>query len=83
MISAQATSTNVTRPAIHTLGFDLTCSKKSNNEPSTATAGSGTKEFADMLRPYFAKVAFSRPKATRKESREVYIVCIGHLKPSL
>lgn len=43
--------------------------------------GSGTKEFADMLRPYFAKVAFVRPKATRKESREVYIVCTGHVAP--
>ena len=46
-------------------------------------AGSGTKEFADMLRPYFAKVAFFRPKATRKESREVYIVCKGHMRPAL
>lgn len=36
-----------------------------------------------MLRPYFTKVAFLRPKATRKESREVYIVCTGHVQPSL
>lgn len=39
--------------------------------------GSGTKEFSDSLRPYFTKVGFLRPKATRQESREVYIVCTG------
>jgi len=42
-----------------------------------AHAGSGTREFSDSLRPYFTKVAFLRPKATRQESREVYIVCLG------
>jgi 23S rRNA U2552 (ribose-2'-O)-methylase RlmE/FtsJ len=43
--------------------------------------GSGTKEFADSLKPFFMKVAFLRPKATRRESREVYIVCMGHCDP--
>ena len=38
-------------------------------------AGEGTKDFSDSLRPFFEKVRFVRPKATRKESREVYIVC--------
>jgi 23S rRNA U2552 (ribose-2'-O)-methylase RlmE/FtsJ len=40
-------------------------------------AGEGTKGFAGMLKPSFDKVRFVRPKATRKESREVYIVCTG------
>eukprot|EP01025_Chloroclados_australasicus_P014116 TRINITY_DN16601_c0_g2_i3.p2 TRINITY_DN16601_c0_g2~~TRINITY_DN16601_c0_g2_i3.p2 ORF type:complete len:224 (+),score=17.01 TRINITY_DN16601_c0_g2_i3:211-882(+) len=39
--------------------------------------GSGTKEFADQLRHYFKKVIYFRPKATRSESRELYIICIG------
>lgn len=36
--------------------------------------GPGTQEFASELRPYFEKVAWHRPKATRSESKEVFLL---------
>ena len=36
--------------------------------------GSGSEQLAKLLRPHFHKVAWARPKATRSESREVYLV---------
>jgi 23S rRNA (uridine2552-2'-O)-methyltransferase len=36
--------------------------------------GPGTQEFAAELRPHFTKVAWHRPKATRSESKEVFLL---------
>lgn len=36
--------------------------------------GSGSQELAAQLRAHFQKVHLVRPKATRKESREIYIL---------
>ncbi len=36
--------------------------------------GPGTQEFAQELRTYFNKVAWHRPKATRSESKEVFLL---------
>jgi 23S rRNA (uridine2552-2'-O)-methyltransferase len=36
--------------------------------------GPGTQEFAQELREYFGKVAWHRPKATRSESKEVFLL---------
>ena len=38
--------------------------------------GEGTTEFANSLKPFFAKIKYVRPTATRKSSREVYVVCL-------
>lgn len=39
--------------------------------------GPGTPEFAQDIRQHFEKVAWQRPKATRKESKEVYLIGLG------
>lgn len=36
--------------------------------------GAGTQEFAAELRRDFTKVAWHRPKATRSESKEVFLL---------
>lgn len=36
--------------------------------------GPGAQEFAQELREYFGKVAWHRPKATRSESKEVFLL---------
>lgn len=36
--------------------------------------GQGTQEFAQEIKQYFGKVAWHRPKATRKESKEVFLI---------
>lgn len=36
--------------------------------------GPGTQEFAVELREYFGKVSWHRPKATRSESKEVFLI---------
>ena len=36
--------------------------------------GPGTQEFASELKPHFEKVAWHRPKATRSESKEVFLL---------
>jgi len=36
--------------------------------------GPGTQEFAQELRGHFGKVAWHRPKATRSESKEVFLL---------
>lgn len=36
--------------------------------------GSGSQEFAAQLRRQFTKVSWVQPKATRQESREMYLV---------
>jgi 23S rRNA (uridine2552-2'-O)-methyltransferase len=36
--------------------------------------GPGTQEFGQELREYFDKVAWHRPKATRSESKEVFLL---------
>ena len=36
--------------------------------------GPGTQEFGQELRERFAKVAWHRPKATRSESKEVFLI---------
>ena len=40
-------------------------------------AGEGTPEFVKGLRPFFDKTRQVRVDATRRASREVYIVCTG------
>ncbi|KAL6770446.1 RRM5 [Auxenochlorella protothecoides x Auxenochlorella symbiontica] len=44
--------------------------------------GPGTMEFAADMRPYFKKVAWQRPKATRSESKEVYLIGLKRHSPS-
>lgn len=44
--------------------------------------GPGTMEFAADMRPYFKKVAWQRPKATRSESKEVYLIGLKCHSPS-
>lgn len=41
--------------------------------------GSGTQEFIAASRPLFESISRVRPKATRKASREFYIVCKGRV----
>lgn len=36
--------------------------------------GPGTQEFGQELRQHFGKVAWHRPKATRSESKEVFLI---------
>jgi len=39
--------------------------------------GEGFHEFVTDLRQFFVKVLRMRPHATRQESRELYVVCLG------
>ncbi|MEO6367991.1 MAG: SAM-dependent methyltransferase, partial [Steroidobacteraceae bacterium] len=39
--------------------------------------GSGSDEYLKELRKYFDKVIIRKPAASRKESREVYVVAKG------
>lgn len=39
--------------------------------------GGDLQDFAKMLRQDFTKVAYHRPKATRNESKEVYLLGLG------
>jgi 23S rRNA (uridine2552-2'-O)-methyltransferase len=39
--------------------------------------GSGSDEYLKELRKHFAKVTIRKPEASRKESREVYLVAKG------
>lgn len=36
--------------------------------------GAGTRELGAELRPHFQKVLWARPRATRRASREVYLL---------
>ena len=42
--------------------------------------GEGSDKLAQDLRTHFRKVAYMQPKATRSESREIYLVAL-HRKP--
>lgn len=39
--------------------------------------GGGEQQFVTMLRQHFAKVQYAKPEASRKESREVFILATG------
>lgn len=39
--------------------------------------GSGSREFAEELREHFGRVSWVSPKASRAESREIFLVAIG------
>ena len=39
--------------------------------------GDGSEELAKDMRKHFRKVAWMQPKATRSESREMYLVALG------
>ena len=41
-----------------------------------------TRTLAAALRPHFGKVAWVTPKATRRESREVFLVCLRRRAPA-
>ena len=43
--------------------------------------GGATRNLAAALRPHFGKVAWVTPKATRRESREVFLVCLRRRAP--
>jgi len=43
--------------------------------------GEGSEELARDLRKHFKKVAWMQPKATRSESREMYLVALNR-KPA-
>ena len=40
-----------------------------------------TRTLAAALRPHFGNVAWVTPKATRRESREVFLVCLKRKAP--
>lgn len=44
--------------------------------------GNGYQELRRAVSPCFSKVYNFRPKATRQESREIYLVGLGRLDPS-
>lgn len=44
--------------------------------------GPGTVEFGQQARPYFDRLVWHRPKATRRESKEVYLLGLGR-KPGV
>ena len=72
----------VLRPACNTLHYITRFERPRNPEVSwegyicyaAAPQGAGTQEFAAELRRDFAKVAWHRPKATRSESKEVFLL---------
>ena len=40
--------------------------------------GEFSNEFRDYLKKKFAKVTLTKPKASRKQSSELYFVCLGY-----
>ena len=42
--------------------------------------GSKEKEFVLILKNYFSKVSYFKPKSSRTESKEIYLVCLNYLK---
>lgn len=44
--------------------------------------GGATRDLAAALRLHFGKVAWVTPKATRRESREVFLVCLKRSAPA-
>ena len=43
--------------------------------------GGDTRALAARLRAHFARVAWVTPAATRRHSREVFLVCVGRRRP--
>ncbi|MDX1533523.1 MAG: FtsJ-like methyltransferase family protein, partial [Nitrosopumilaceae archaeon] len=41
--------------------------------------GEYTTEFRDYLKKKFAKIKLTKPQASRKQSSELYFVCLGYL----